>query len=483
VIRVASLATIATLALAAATHTAQAIAAEPPIVPTEGTTYALGTRVTGPCDPAGDPDGGLQSAIEYQGRDYRDLHNDWANDGSPSDGWEIRAVRLRDAAGRLLPRCAPLTLRHPGRYELCVNVPGPETEEVCDRTVHFQAARLVAVPGGPYNTPRARPIQLDGSHSKPARKIKRYDWTFRPGPGCPRNRPLRRTKVSGARPTIVALCSLVVELKVTDRRGQTSPGAEAELTVEPRAGEFEKTPVDHRDQPLEDRDRQHGLTPEDQPWDPKNGGKSITLGINVSACAPRRGKAAVKAEDSDLCPYVASRSREGHGYKVARVNDPGGPFHGFWYVSSTELSIERLALYNPWLRPHGREIPGLGITWYGFNETAPAYADAVRGWWNALRRHEGDGMPGQPKTGHTGAIREAIKKKEHDPRRAIEPVFASRRDNLTRLVDGELKSVEDALNAAEGPHDLPPIWTGRLRFPVIGELAWKVGGPYDTTEE
>jgi hypothetical protein len=153
----ASLAAVAALALGAAVGAGRAIAAEPAIVPQEGATYPLGTRVTGPCDPSGDPDGGLQSDIEYQGywdskgrlhyKDYRDLHNDWANRGSPSDGWEIRAVRLRDAAGRLLPKCAPLTLRHPGRYELCVNVPGPEGEEICDRTVHFQAAED-ALPGG-----------------------------------------------------------------------------------------------------------------------------------------------------------------------------------------------------------------------------------------------------------------------------------------------------------------------------------------------
>lgn len=142
----ASLAAVAALALAGAVGPARAIAAEPPIVPHKGETYPLGTRVTGPCDPAGDPDGGLQSAIDYEGyrddqgrwhySDYRDLHNDWANSGSPSDGWEIRAVRLRDAAGRLLPKCAPLTLRHPGRYELCVVVPS-DPEVLCASTVHF----------------------------------------------------------------------------------------------------------------------------------------------------------------------------------------------------------------------------------------------------------------------------------------------------------------------------------------------------------
>lgn len=143
VIAFASLAGVASLALGPAVAAARAIAAEPPIFAQEGETYSLGTRVTGPCDPGGDPDTGTTSEIIYEGyrdgpyRDYRDLHNDWANDGGPSGGWWVRPWRLRDADGRLLPKCAPLTLRHPGRYAMRTYNEGSDDH---GPVIHFEAA-------------------------------------------------------------------------------------------------------------------------------------------------------------------------------------------------------------------------------------------------------------------------------------------------------------------------------------------------------
>jgi hypothetical protein len=330
---------------------------------------------------------------------------------------------------------------------------------------------LRADPGGPYSTPRAEPMKLDGSGSTPAKQIKRYDWTFRqwPGKGCHPRQPLRRTNASGAKPTIVALCGLIVRLKVTDRGGHTDVAA-TQLTVERRAGPFAETPVAHREQPLQDPARQHALTPDERPP------ASRTDGVNASDCAPSTGRAALRAAASVLCPYVKTGGdREGHGYEIAQVHDRNGPFDRFWYVSTTDLSLRRVALYNPWMRPDGRPLPSLGITWFAFNQSQ---GRAVAEWWAALRAHEGMGLPTQPDAGHTGAFASAIKQGD-DPRREIEPLIALNRDKLVRFVNKRLDAAETSLfQAAADP--LPVIWQGwlvGLLLDLHAPVFHKVGGP------
>ena len=154
VIALAALATAAALPLAAAVAEAQPKAAGPLVVPQEGEIFPLGTRVTGPC--GGDPDGGTSTEFDYHGlRDYPDLHNDWARRGGPSGGWHVRPWRLSDAAGRLLPECAPLTLRHRGPYTMTIQPDVPDEEEIgSEKYVHFTvdlglgSGRICGTPAG-----------------------------------------------------------------------------------------------------------------------------------------------------------------------------------------------------------------------------------------------------------------------------------------------------------------------------------------------
>jgi hypothetical protein len=287
-------------------------------------------------------------------------------------------------------------------------------------------------------------------------RIKRYDWTFRPARDCPKDLKLRRANVSGVKPNIVPLCGLIVRLKVIDYRGRTD-AAETRLAVRPRADVFSTTPVKHREQPVLARARQHPLTPNKEPWLRA----TFDLGVNVSECAPRNLKPA-QAANSILCPYVPSgRSREGlvhGGYAVDRIPDPGGPFHNFWYVSNTRLSVQRMALYNPYVHPDGWLLPGIKLGWYAHNQ---GQGDVI-GFWSALRAHEGWGFGALPMTGHTGAIAAMIKGGT-DPRRKIEPVFARNRTRLTNTVDRRLSKLEDDLDqASDDP--LPTLWRGPLQF-------------------
>ena len=253
-------------------------------------------------------------------------------------------------------------------------------------------SELRADPGGPYTATRTLPSDLDGSGSTPAGQIKRYDWTFRQGIGCHKNQPLRKTKVAGVRPTIVALCGLIVSLKVTDRRGRTDTAA-TKLTVTPREDVFAETPLKHRDEPLLPRGKQDPRTPRGVPW---YAALDWDFAVNSSDCT--------KEEDpnSILCPYVPKGgTRLGHGYTVDHVDDRGGPFHRYWYVSNTRLFIKRVGLYNPYTRPDGWKLPGLTVSWYAHNQ-ASGYD--VAGFWRAVIAHEGMGLGALPMAGHTGAI-------------------------------------------------------------------------------
>jgi hypothetical protein len=466
--RVIALASAAAAALAAAVGGAQAIALEPPIVPQEGQTYPLGTRVTGPCDPNGDPDGGVQSAIEYQGywdskggfhyKDYLDLHNDWANSGSPSDGWEIRAVRLRDAAGRLLPKCAPLTLRHPGRYELCVNVPGPEGEEVCDRTVHFQAARFAAHAGGPYRVTRGHTVTLNGSKSSPRKKITRWTWSVKPGDNCG-GLTLAHSELRGETVTFTALCDLAVTLTVTNTKGEDSKPAKAAVEVQARNW---KTPFTHEVR------RNDPRAPLDQPL--------VSVFSRPDAAGLIGGKNRSACNDSDdyrklLCPWVpAPRTMLGHHYamKVVRERGKPEPFDGRVYIVDPKTTINRVAALNPYLLPGGKPYDTPPVRWYDVNKGAKlsdgSVAD-VDGFLAALYAHEGLGIKGNPLSGHSGAMRKLMRDqpRTYDPRQGLEGLMATRQDDLQRDADKRLREVQNRL--AEATDDpLPRVWQGSLYF-------------------
>lgn len=307
-------------------------------------------------------------------------------------------------------------------------------------------SELRADPGGPYTAIRTLPVGFDGSRSRG--KIERYDWTFRPGEGCPKGLRLPKTDVRGARPYIVPLCGLTVRLKVTDRRGRTD-AAETTLNVTPREDVFSETPVKHRDEPLLPRGRQDPRTPRGVP----SYSKHFILGKNRSDCTKE------EARDSILCPYVPDgRSHLGQGYTIDQLDDRGGPFHKRWYVLNTRLSVKRVGLYNPYVRPDGWKLPDLGVSWYGHNQ---ASGNDVADFWRALLAHEGMGLGALPMAGHTGAMAAMIEGGHYDPRRAIEPYFARERAKLVESVDRRLTAVEKALDeASDDP--LPRIWNEAL---------------------
>jgi hypothetical protein len=173
---------------------------------------------------------------------------------------------------------------------------------------------------------------------------------------------------------------------------------------------------------------------------------------NVSDCAST-------SDDSQLlCPFVRRDSvrQDGQGYVLSQLADPGGPFDGFWYVANMTISIKRLALINPWLQPGGPPLPRARTRWYDHNVRARR---DVAGYRRALSLHEGEGHPGNPRAGHTGAMRAKIATTPTlDPRRAAEPRFAASMAWAVARVDTALDQAEADIDNASNdplPDDLP----------------------------
>ncbi len=314
-----------------------------------------------------------------------------------------------------------------------------------------------ADPGGPYTAVRGESLKLDGSASKGDGLG--YAWTFAPR-GCPAGAGGRRgARLEGPTPKVTLLCSMDVTLTVSN--GSASDQKTVAVTVSPRDW---RTPFHHAEQ--EGTVPAGGGRPEIVGASSTNpdATQSVRMvgGQNVCALDP-------DAADHSLHPLPAAGSWEKIGYELRQVAEPGGPFDGYWFVSTYSMRIERQTLINPYLLP-GRIFRN-DQSFYGVNKQ---WGTDVDGYLAAIRAHEGMGQGDVP--GHSALLKRELARQ--DPTRTIEPLIdASARDALTRRVDDEIRRAEFRLcNAAKDP--LPEIWRGSLVYLRIDTDEWiKMNAP------
>ena len=308
---------------------------------------------------------------------------------------------------------------------------------------------LRAEPGGPYTVTRAGRIRLDGSGSRPRREITDYIWRFRTSGGDCENGPVRTGQKQGRVVNVVALCDLRATLTVVDRDGDRDSKSTA-VNVKPR--HWRTPPLAHREKTGDPR------TPRDPPSATALGGGnfafSIFGGLNVSDCGGSEGQI--------LCPVQNGGTWLGGGYELAQVNDPKGPFDGFSYVASSQITVKRAGLINPTILP--------GSTFYQHNQAA---GRDVAGFVNAIRQHEGLGN-GTSRSGHSLIMKTILQSATGDPRRVIEKLFAPGREGAKERVDKALGAIERRLDQ-ESADPLPDIWTGTIEFYDSYQQQWITG--------
>ncbi len=326
---------------------------------------------------------------------------------------------------------------------------------------------LTADAGGPYTTTRAAAVSLHGSSTGGTGAS--YAWSFSPGASCPPKTNLRAGSKHGGVVGVKPLCDLVATLTVTDSTGRTARDT-ARVTADERS--IPATRLTHEEQPWLGRGRFDPRTPRDAPL----AGTGTTVAQNVSRCSTTTGDI--------LCPYrpwpfTGTHTRLGHGYTLATVHDPGGPFDGFSYVATATMQVRRRAVYNPAFAPGGPPPMGAKAGFYAYNKRHGRPVDAFRA---RIRAHEGPGTPGNPLTGHTGVLRAkmAAAPMTYDPNRAIERLFGPTKAFTQQLVDLSLSLVQAHL-LRETRDPLPEIWSGRLYLWDAHDRAWtlvpvRVGG-------
>jgi hypothetical protein len=292
---------------------------------------------------------------------------------------------------------------------------------------------------------RGGTVTLDGSKSK--KDITSYTWELAPGADCPSGTTLRTTTLTGAKVSFTLLCSLEATLTVSD--GGDEDSTTIEVPVRPRPS---KTPFARRSV-----DGGPGA-PTALPSSSCVSGTctaSIDGGLNLPDCpgTPQPGSAII-------CPLLSGASTWlDHGYTLATVADPKGPFDGFSYVASSTLEVKRVELINANLLPGGaRERDG--NTFYGFNKAKGADVD---GFIAAIRQHEGLGAPGRPQTGHSRIIQADLQASTGDPRRQIEKLIAPAASDVQKQADEALRDLDTTIDG-NSADPLPTIWTGTLWF-------------------
>jgi hypothetical protein len=345
---------------------------------------------------------------------------------------------------------------------------------------------LVADAGGSYDTVRASTVTLDGSKSRataPA-TITGYDWSWTPGAGCPSGTTLASSGGRGARLTITVLCGLNITLKVTDSDGHTATGVAA-VTVTARGGQFLTTPADKF---TVDRTG-GGLTG----WtEMSTAGGRITSGQNVPTCA-------TPAERNNLdnhavfCPYKPfGRTHRDAGYALATVADRNGtpavvgPFDGFAYVASTDLEVRSTGALNPNLRdgaaPPAGACRGKKREWKtcrSFFDVNKLPGSQLTKYVDEAVQHEGWGAPGQPLTGHAGAMREAARTAPGNVRARLEELVSrapgvSQETFAAAVVDPAVEEAETAVFEVS-KDSLPLISTRRIYLFVPAATAGERG--------
>jgi hypothetical protein len=326
---------------------------------------------------------------------------------------------------------------------------------------------LVADAGGPYNAVRASTITLDGSksHATSPATLTGYEWSWTPGADCPARTTLASSGAQGTQITITVLCGLNITLKVTDSDGHTAT-ASTDVTVTARGGRFTTTPASSFQV-----DRTGGGVTD---WTETSTAGQFSVGLNVPTCATvtERNNLDNRAV---FCPYKPfGETHHKAGYMLATVEDHNGPFDGFDYVASTDLNVQSIGALNPNMRPGAppptgacrSKKPQLKTCMNFFTANTRLPGSQMTAYVDMVIEHEGFGAPGQPLTGHAGAMREATKTASGNVRARLEELVSrapgiSHETFASLVVDPAVENAETAVfEASKDP--LPLLGTRKI---------------------
>jgi hypothetical protein len=320
--------------------------------------------------------------------------------------------------------------------------------------------RLRAVPEASAAL-RGDVAKLDGSKS--TGDIVSYVWTFKAADGCGDVSTRPGARKSGKQVTIKPLCPVAATLKVSD--GHDSDSATVTVPVLPRTSDWTTPPVKHEEVLRDER-------VSDPPFIHPGSTYGITLGENVAACEPG------SLGPPMLCPPARGGTGLGGRYTLAAVDDPGGPFDGYFYVASAPLTVERLGILNYWFLPGSPAFVANQPNFWDYNASHQVQVGGalqnvdLQGLRRAMSAHEGMGLPGQLATGHSGRLQAWLRDEEGDPRRALETKFGRSKATLQRVVDNELATISAALALAT-KDPLPVIWRGQVWFYDREDSVWR----------
>ena len=187
---------------------------------------------------------------------------------------------------------------------------------------------MKAVPGGPYSVRRGGRVEVDGSASKPKRRITSYVWEFKSDcPGGVKGKPSTK---SGKTAKIVAVCETKATLTVSDGRSSDTKSATIKVT-----GKLRNVPFEQSNQ----------IDTGNFIFDGTTG--SYAFGFN--RCAIEWAAFA----DENRSDHWLHKPDDGNDVATSQVSDPGGPYDGFFYVTDHNLLVTRQMITNSKLLPGG----------------------------------------------------------------------------------------------------------------------------------
>jgi hypothetical protein len=375
---------------------------------------------------------------------------------SPSHTYQALGIYTETAAAFVEPSSDPDCFKIPWNRQIVWEVVEPLTARIAPVAPVVRGAHAL----------------LDASASAGPVQITWYRWDFTPEGDCPAGLTLANPSVTATGPTldIVALCDLLVKLTVHDLYGANAEQT-THIAVDPRTtGGWTPTKV--------------SLVPQGSSADPRTprgdllAGKGTALGAAVSAC---------RHDDLNLnlCPPTDGLGTlEGKAFNVTDVNDPGGPFHGFWFMLQSNVYVKQINLFNPVMfRSSTITHPdpdrrGQRVNLYTLNQRRSQPIDALI---SSTRMHEGWGKNGSAanpnNSGHVGALACYLRKDQahHNPAVVLEALIGQQKAEVVSHANDSLRRIESELTAASGD-PLPIIWSGNLWAWNPAKHSWALGG-------
>jgi len=271
----------------------------------------------------------------------------------------------------------------------------------------IDGVKAVAEPPAPVL--RGAQAVLDGSRSEG--NITSYKWTF-VGDGCPV--PVPPATRQGAVVRVTVLCPLMATLEVSD--GSATDTENVRVGVKPRDWKTRLSPPVQRD----------------------------LVGSRLLApclgCAFGRNVCAIEAgageEESGHFIHKVPNARtwEGEAYTLQQVQDPGGPFDGWWYLGENKLRMPRAELINRDLRRDSATYQ----TNAGANRAQGRAVFDIDTLVASVHAHE---------HAHTALLEEALRNGA-DPALTVEAMLANSRTEVRDTADLAIATAEETLRAA-----------------------------------